>query len=473
MANFIGIDIGTQGVRVILVDQNGVVMGSEEEKWPLTEESRIEQVPEEWWQACRRCLGALLQKRPASVRAISVTGTSGTVIPLDAGNNPLHAAIMYSDPRQENEGRRCREIALVSNPGGYTAFNTTSGLSKMVWYAERHPELAARISTWIHAADFIIGKLSGNYGMTDYTNALKSGYDCSRSEWPAFMTEQLPIRKEWLQKVVPSGTPIGTLIPELAALWGLPSTQVVAGMTDGCASQVASGAVNPGDWNTTIGTTLVIKGVTHREVKDPLGRIYCHRHPQGYWMPGGASNTGADWIAGTFGADLSALNAAAATMVPTGFLVYPLQQQGERFPFISKHARGFSDPGITTPEELFAAGMEGVACIERLAYELIEELSGEAVNTIYTAGGGSNSAAWLKIRANVLNRRVCRPAATSGAMGAAIMAASRVYYQSLQEAATAMTTVTETVEPEAEKVKQYEVQYQKFVNELKMRGYLT
>ena len=84
---------------------------------------------------------------------------------------------------------------------------------------------------------------------------------------------------------------------------GLPaSIQVTVGITDGCASQIASGAVKPGDWNTTIGTTMVIKGVTKKQIVDEEGRIYSHRHPAGYWMPGGASNTGADWVTNEFGA---------------------------------------------------------------------------------------------------------------------------------------------------------------------------
>src|SRR3546814_8669540 len=86
-------------------------------------------------------------------------------------------------------------------------------------------------------------------------------------------------------------------------------------MTDGCASQVASGAVSPGTWNTTIGTTLVVKGVTRQSLNDPEGRFYSHRHPDGYWMPGGASNTGADWVQEFSGKqDLDLLDTAASSI---------------------------------------------------------------------------------------------------------------------------------------------------------------
>jgi len=479
IAHFIGIDVGTQGVRVILAGEDGSIAGSQEKKTALNDHYRTEQSPEEWWSAVLECLQILLAELPAQfdralIKAVSVTSTSGTVIPLNTANQPLHQALMYSDNRSEEEGKRCRQTAIEHNPDGYTAFNSSSGLAKMVWYVEHFPEKVAEIHTWIHAADFIIGRLSGHYRITDYTNALKSGYDITRNAWPTYICEQLPIRKEWLQEVVPSGTPIGALTTELSESLQIPTVQVVAGMTDGCASQVASGAVNPGDWNTTIGTTLVIKGVTENEIKDPEGRLYCHRHPEGYWMPGGASNTGADWISTDFKhADLIELNKASEKLYPTPWLVYPLKQEGERFPFISKTARGFSDEQIPNPETFFTAGMEGVAYIEKLCFDLVEKLSGEKPKAVFTAGGGSNSDIWLKIRASVLNCPVYKMANTSGALGAAILAASKTHFSTLGQAAATMTLTDSITYPEEEKAEKYRQQYQNFKNELVKRGYLV
>src|SRR5690606_4071092 len=107
------------------------------------------------------------------------------------------------------------------------------------------------------------------------------------------------------------------------------------------------------------------------------------------------SNTGADWVTTDFGTDLQPLNDAAARLIPTGLLAWPLKQAGERFPFIAPQAKGFMPTGAS-PVQRFAAGMEGVAFIERMAYELIEQLSGERVDAVYTAGGGSNSDTWLR-----------------------------------------------------------------------------
>ncbi|MGV3764264.1 FGGY-family carbohydrate kinase [Parapedobacter sp.] len=471
---FIGIDVGTQGVRASLVTETGEVLGEASRKFTLTSDSRMEQSPADWWHSTLEVMDELHAGRAHGdayqVVAVGVDSTSGTVIPLDRANRPLHSAIMYSDPRSAEVGRRVKALAERHVPAGYTGFNASSGLSKMVWFVETYPEKAAEIHKWIHASDYITGMLCGRFDVTDYTNALKSGYDVAAFRWPEYLTAELPLQREWLQEVVPSGTPIGHLHEELAVRWGMPQAQVVAGMTDGCASQVASGAVRPGEWNTTIGTTLVIKGVTNEAVHDPEGRLYSHRHPDGYWMPGGASNTGADWVATDFGTDLQQLDKAAAGLIPTGLLAWPLKQTGERFPFIAPDAKGFMPAGVSLAQG-FAAGMEGVAFIERMAYELIEQLSGERVHAVYTAGGGSNSDTWLRIRTNVLGRPIYKCRDANGAVGAAIGAASRTRFGSVAEAARSMTVVDREVIPEPALVGRYETDYGNFVVEMKKKGY--
>lgn len=476
-AYFIGIDIGTQGARVALLDNEGRVAGSREEGFALSQQSREEQSPQEWWRSCYHSLQTLLTEVKShidlrNIKAIAVTSTSGTIIPLDKNNEPLYPAIMYSDGRSAGEALLCRQAAIESGSHGYTAFNASSGLPKMLWFLRQHAGKSAQIGKFIHAADYILGKLSGRYDTTDYTNALKSGYDVHSFTWPSYIWEKLPLQKEWLQQVVAPGTPVSHLLPALAEKLGLPSHVIItAGMTDGCASQVAAGAVKPGDWNTTIGTTLVVKGVTTNEIADPTGALYCHRHPEGYWMPGGASNTGADWVSKLFGHDLDALNKEAATLIPTGQLAWPLMQEGERFPFSAPAARGFMPEGLSGAA-LFAACMEGVAYIERYAYERISQLSGETVQRVYTAGGGSNSDTWLHIRSNVLNLPVLKMQQVSGAAGAAILAASKTHFLSIMQAAKALTRPEKEVLPQGETAGRYNEHYQQFIHTLKEKGFL-
>jgi D-ribulokinase len=478
LSYFIGIDIGTQGARVVLLDEGGCLVGAKEEVFPLDSHSREEQSPAAWWASCFQSLKALCGELAPSVslgrvKAMAVTSTSGTIIPLNKHNEPLHPALMYSDLRPAVEALQCKKAAQAAGAKGFTAFNASCGLPKMLWFVQNYPQKVGQISRFIHAADFITGKLCGNFAVTDYTNALKSGYDLQQLRWPEYITKALPIRLEWLQQVVPSGTAVGTLKEELARELGLPAEVIItSGMTDGCASQVASGAVNVGDWNTTIGTTLVIKGVTTKEVKDPTGALYCHRHPDGYWMPGGASNTGADWVSRLFGqADLAALSAEAARCLPTRQLAWPLLQQGERFPFVAPGAKGFAPEGLPEPE-LFAVYMEGVAYIERYAYEKIKMLSGEVAGQVFTAGGGSHSDTWLTIRSNVLRLPLQKMKHVSGAAGAAVLAASRTHFNSLVEAAQAMVQPEQIIHPDPALGGAYEKTYHQFVNTLKQRGYI-
>lgn len=476
---FIGIDVGTQGARVAAFNNGGAQLVMHEEVFELSEGARQEQDPQIWWDSCYRSLQRVCEDLSkitdiSRVKAIGVTSTSGTIIPIDRTNQPLHPAIMYSDGRSAAEAINCKSAAIASGTTGYTAFNASSGLPKMLWFLRNYPEKINSLGGFIHAADFITGTLSGQFGFTDYTNTLKSGYDLHGMEWPGYIHASLGIKKDWLQNVLPSGTPLGTLQAVWAQQLGLSASVIVtAGITDGCASQVASGAVNPGDWNTTIGTTLVIKGVTHQEILDPSGAIYCHRHPEGFWMPGGASNTGADWVSSLFaGNNLELLANAAAKLIPGQHLAWPLLQKGERFPFVAPEARGFAPDGLSK-EELFTAYMEGVAYIERYAFDKIRQLSGEKISRIFSAGGGANSDTWLRIRSNVLNLPVSKTENVSGAAGAAIVAASQTHFKSLREAVAAMVQVKKTIEPDQVLAGAYNNSYQKFVQVLKEKRYIN
>ncbi|MCH5599790.1 FGGY-family carbohydrate kinase [Niabella ginsengisoli] len=479
LSYFIGIDIGTQGARVIMMDESGHQLAAKENIFELTISSRQEQDPEMWWRCCYQLLGNLCKEvtsliNLSHVKAIGVTSTSGTIIPVNKNYKPVHPAIMYSDNRSSDEADYCRQAAIRSGTQGYTAFNASSGLPKMLWFIKNYPQKIDRIGRFIHAADFITGTLSGNFDTTDYTNTLKSGYDLHQMKWPDYITSELNIRKEWLQEVMPSGAPIGHLRSEWAKPLGLHENVIVtAGITDGCASQVASGAVNVGDWNTTIGTTLVVKGVSRNEIKDPAGAIYCHRHPEGYWMPGGASNTGADWVSTMFAdSDLTELANAARTIIPGKNFAWPLLQHGERFPFVAPSAKGFFPEGINKDEK-FVACMEGVAYIERYAFERIRKISGENISQIFSAGGGSNSDIWMKIRSAVLNLPVCKMQNVSGAAGAAITAASKTYFEDIIEAGTNMIHAEKIIDPDFSLLAPYEERYRQFIQLLKDKDYIN
>lgn len=475
---FIGIDVGTQGVRVLALDEQGQLLASFSETFHFTN-LRQEQSTGVWWGHLVRGLrdvASQLRKQGSLHRlaALSVTSTSGTVIPLNKDYQAINSAIMYSDNRSVSQAQQCKEVARQSGTIAYTNFNTSSGLPKIRWFLDTHPEQADKIRLWAHATDYLTGRLSGQFGLSDYTSVLKTGYDLDFFQWPIYLERTLGIPTESLPKVVPPGTIIGELQADVAEETGLPSkTVVVTGMTDGCASQIAAGAVSPGDWNTTIGTTLVVKGVTEEKILDPAGSFYNHRHPQGYWMPGGASNTGADWIHSLCeDSDLERLNQQARSLTPTNLLTWPLMQSGERFPFVSPNAKGFHPSGLSR-ELHYTSGLEGVAYIERMAYERIRHLTQKFPTLVYTAGGGSRSEVWMQIRSTVLGVPVVKMRYTEGAVGAAVVAAAGSRFPGIQEAAQHMLRVQTSIDPDESVIAQYDESYAAFVEELKRKGYIT
>ncbi|EOZ95337.1 carbohydrate kinase, FGGY [Indibacter alkaliphilus LW1] len=473
---FFGLDVGTQGVRGILVDSFGEVVAQSQKEFPLNVEMRQEQSPLMWWDKCVEVISNVLRSnnaiKPESILGIAVTSTSGTVIPLDSENRPIHNALMYSDKRASVISAKVISIASNALESEFIGFNESSGLAKIVWFGQAFPEKAKKVRKWVHAADYISGKLSGVWGLTDFTNALKSGYDVQRGYWPDFIEAGLGISKEILPEVIPSGSVIGYVKSDVSSDTGLSSqTKVVVGMTDGCASQIASGALKPGDWNTTIGTTMVIKGVTEKRVTDSEGRVYSHRHPQGFWMPGGASNIGSDWVKVDFNEGLEKYEKESEKLIPTGLLSYPLMGKGERFPFLNKEAVGFKPMNINK-NSLFSANMEGVAYLEKYSFALMNKLSGEEIKAVFTAGGGSKNKVWVQIRSDVLNLPVIQMKYTSGAFGAAVLASSQTYYKNLIEAGSMLIQPSRTYYPNTQRVSAYADHYKEYVALLVNKGYI-
>lgn len=484
-AVFCGIDVGTQGARCLIVRADGRPVGAGECALPPSQaalpEGWAEQEPGAWLAAVRAALAQALRalnRRPPfpdTVAALSVTGTSGTLCVLGSDHRPLVPAIMYDDSRSTREAAAVQEAgSAVAGKLGYR-FNFSFALPKALWLKRRRPEILARAALLLSPADYVTGWLTGNWARSDQTNVLKWGYDVLEDRWPDFIEKDLGIPLALLPAVQLSGSRAGAVTAARAAELGLPpGTPVAAGMTDGCASQFAAGAVSPGQFSTTIGTTMVIKGVSERLLLDPKGRIYCHRHPAGWWLPGGASNAGAECLAVEFGdEETRSRSADALDHSPTGLVAYPLVGKGERFPFHAPDARRFL---IGTPrdrDELFAAYLEGVACLERLAYETLEDLGAPVGDTISSAGGGSRSDAWLQIRADTLGRRVQRPALTGAAMGAALLAASLAEYGVLTAAVRAMVRVERAVEPRPDLTAAYSEKYTRFRDECTRLGYLT
>jgi sugar (pentulose or hexulose) kinase len=286
------------------------------------------------------------------------------------------------------------KIAAVA-PRDTAALGGTSPLARAM-------ELVGKGTRILHQADWVLGKFSGRYDVTDENNALKSGYDPVTRTWPAWIA-RTGFDVALFPTVVPAGTKIGSITAEMAAQLGLPAdTAIVAGTTDGCAAFLASGASEPGDGVTSLGTTLTLKLLSAAPVFAPDFGIYSHRIGE-QWLAGGASNTGGAAIGKYFTKeDIARLTPLLDPNAPTGLDYYPLPKPGERFPVNDPNFQPRLTPRPADDRAFFQGILEGIARIEAEAYAKLGALGASPLKSIRTAGGGAANAAWTAIRLKAL-----------------------------------------------------------------------
>lgn len=475
----VGIDMATAEVRATAVDADGVphAIGRAPLPAPTTPQAGwSEQDAASWWPAAVAAVSALTESlgpEREAVVAVGVCATSATVVALDGAGEPVTAALTYADQRAVAEADTAQEAAA----GRWTRLGLrvqpSFGLPKWAWLL-RQPGVVAATERLAHASDVVVDHLVGEPSATDWSHALKSGYDPQRREWATEAMEALAIPAELLPDVRAPTEPVGTVGGAAAEATGLPrGCEVRLGMTDACASQLAAGADTPGQFVSVLGSTLVLKGASHDLVADPAGAVYSHRHPDGWWLPGGASSTGARALAAGFpDRDLADLDALAAEHGPARGVAYPLIGRGERFPFAAPDAEGFVLGELADEVERYRATLEGVAFVECLGYERLAALGAVATPPLSVSGGGSASRVWNRIRASVMGVAVVeKPAATTG-LGACILAAAGTLHPDLSAATAAMAVTGTRVEPEEEDREPLQRNYERFLDAVTKRGWL-
>jgi sugar (pentulose or hexulose) kinase len=468
-----GLDLGTQSVRAVVADSSGEVAGVASH--PLRghrDGGRHEQDPELWWQAtASACLEALSGVDPEAIGAVACDSTSGTIVVLGSDGRPVTPGLMYDDARAGVQAERANlagEDLWFSL--GYK-MGSSWGLPKLLWVLG-HSDPLPDGATVAHQADIVNRRLIGAAVATDSSHALKSGYDLLHDRWPHDVLDALEIPAAMLPEVVRPGRVLGKVCALGAQATGLaPGTPVVAGMTDGCAAQISAGTLEPGSWTSTLGTTLVLKGVTRELVRDPAGVVYSHRSPTGDWLPGGASSVGAGVLSERFPErDLRELDARAQEREPATTVAYPLTATGERFPFRAERAEGFELGSGRDEADSYAALLQGVAFVERLCFDYIDRLGAPVQGPVRLTGGATRSRYWCQLRADVLQREVIVAQQSEPAFGMAILAS--VLERPLGAAAQRMVRLGEEIEPRADHAERLVAPYCRLVDELERRGWL-
>ncbi|MER5889780.1 FGGY family carbohydrate kinase [Streptomyces sp. NPDC001941] len=475
-AVWLGLDLGTQSARCVAVDSAGQVLAAASR--PLTSHrdgNRHEQDPEQWWSALAgACREALAGIDPARVRGLALDGTSGTILLADADGTPLTPGLMYDDGRAAAQAERANKAGgYVWQALGYRSMQPSWALPKLLWLLDHERAAAGTGVRLLHQTDLVTWRLAGRQVASDASHALKTGYHLIEERWPLEELTELGVPESLLPEVVLPGTVLGTVCADAAEATGIPAgTRIVAGMTDGCAAQIGAGALAPGAWNSVLGTTLVLKGVSPHLVRDPQGVVYCHRGPGGSWLPGGASSSGAGVVSREFpGADLDALTARAAG-TDGDAVAYPLVSTGgERFPFRTPDAEPFVLGAPANEAERFHAYLLGVACLERLCFDYLDLLGAPVDGPLTLTGGGARNRYWSQLRADVLGRPVRLPEQAEGAIGMAVLAATSSG-ASVQETAAAMVRVGAELHPDPARTARWTPVYHAFLDELVHRGWL-
>jgi len=428
---YAGIDLGTSGCRLIIINYDKNIQSSTH----ILYKNPDRQTPELWWDSVRQLLGDLTAEIKMNLQSLAVDGTSGTVLFVDDKGTPLTSALMYNDSRAIKEAERIQAV-LPQDNGGQGA---SGSLAKVLWLIENELESAKPSSSKIqnsekeggwqsktnitHQADFILGRLSSNYSLSDENNCLKLGYDVIKQCWPVDMLENLGISPSMLPKVVPAGTRVAQIDNELAGALGLPkSLQLVTGTTDSIAAFIATGADKVGDAVTSLGSTLVLKLITDKPIFSPEHGIYSHRL-KNKWLVGGASNSGAKVLQHYFTqTQIDQMTEYLTPDNPTQLNYYPLTQSGERFPVSDVNKQAKLTPRPDSDIEFFQGILEGIANIEAQAYQKLVDLGAPKITSVRSVGGGSKNTAWTQIRKNQLKIDISTPKQTEAAYGSALLA---------------------------------------------------
>ena len=468
MNYYIGLDLGTSGLKGLLVDRLGNVIKESNESYPVhyPRDGWSEQNPEDWIAATRKIVKTLSQGVEEDVKGISIGGQMHGLVILDEQDNVIRPAILWNDGRTQNQTDYLNDVIGKERLSALTANIAFAGFTapKILWMKENEPENFAKIAKIMLPKDYVAYMLTGVHS-SDYSDA--SGtllLDVEHKCWSKDMCNICSVKEEWLPRLYESYEVTGKVFQE----FGLPNAVFVAGAGDNAAAAIGTGTVKNGSCNISLGTsgTVFISGDTFSV--DKKNALHAFAHANGKWHLMGcilsAASANKWWLE-----DILKTNdyAGAIKNVSLGensvyFLPYLM---GERSPHNDVNARGafLGMRANTTREEMNLAVLEGVAFALRDCVEVARS-SGIVVSKTAICGGGAKSEVWKKIIANVLNAEVVSLETEQGpSYGAAILAmVGTGEYATVKEATDRIVKEKSSVLPEKDLTEKYEAKYQKF-----------
>lgn len=472
---YIGVDLGTSAVKLLLMDENGKIKNIVSKEYPLSfpNPGWSEQNPKDWFEKSMEGIRELTKDCDKSqVQGISFGGQMHGLVVLDDEDEVIRPAILWNDGRTTKETDYLNTVIGKETLSKYTANIAFAGFTapKILWMKENEPELFAKINKIMLPKDYLAYKLSGTF-CTDYSDA--SGMlllDVQNKCWSQEMIDICGIREEQLPKLFESYEVVGSLKQEIAEELGLSKTvKVIAGAGDNAAAAVGTGTVGDGRCNLSLGTSGTIFISSKQFGVDENNALHSFDHADGYYHLMGCMLSAAScnkwWMDEIIGTKDYRKEQAAIDKLGENKVYFLPYLMGERSPHNNPNARG-TFIGLTmdtTRADMTQAVLEGVAFAIRDSFEVAKSL-GIKIERTKICGGGAKSPLWRKIIANVLNIKVDIIKAEEGpALGGAMLAAvANGEFASVEEAAEKIVEVVDTIEPEQELAAKYEEKYRKF-----------
>ena len=457
---YIGIDLGTSAVKILLMESDGKIANVVSKEYPLyfPQPGWSEQNPEDWYTQTMAGLQELLLGFDATkVAGISFGGQMHGLVILDAEDHVIRPAILWNDGRTYEENDYLNNVIGKETLSANTANISFTGFtaSKLLWVRKKEPENFARIAKIMLPKDYLAYRLTGVH-CTDVSDA--SGmllFDVKESQ---------------LAKVYESYEGVGYVLPEIAAKLGLSEhVLVAAGAGDNAAAAVGTGTVGEGMCNISLGTSGTIFISSEKFGVDRNNALHAFAHADGHYHLMGCMLSAAScnkwWMDEIIGTQDYAREQAAIEKLGENHVFFLPYLMGERSPHNDPDTRGMfiGMTMDTTRADMTQAVLEGVAFALRDSFEVARSL-GIVIERTKICGGGAKSPLWKTIIANVMNIKVDVIESEEGpGYGGAILAAVACQeYASVQEAAGKLVKVVDTVEPDPKLAAKYEARYQQF-----------
>ncbi len=479
----LGVDLGTSGVKTLLLRDDGTVAGIAVAPLTLSTPRAgwSEQDPAAWWTALRESLRTLLTTTgvdPRNIAGVAISGQMHGAVLLDKAGEVVRPCILWNDQRSAPQcdwitkrvGGRDALLGLVANPAlaGFTA-------PKLLWVREHEPEVWERVATVLLPKDYLVYKLTGELGSeaSDASGTLL--FDVRRRVWSDEMLSLLDLPRTIVPLCRESSDRVGVVTDEAADACGLAvGTPVMAGGADNACAAVGAGVIGPGRLLSSIGTSGTLVAPTAAPEVDPGGRAhtFCHAAPSTWYVMGVMLSAGGalSWFGETCaravvqeaeatGRNVFDLLLEGAAGVPAGAegLLFLPYLSGERTPHGDPNARGvFCGLSLRhTTAHLTRAVVEGVTFGLRDSLDIVTSM-GVSADQVYAVGGGARNPFWRQLQADVLGLPVIPERGGEGpALGAALLAGVGVGAFTLDEGVSRAVSMGDAVSPRREEAAVY------------------